>query len=70
MKSSEIDNKKGKDVDTMNKTIFICQLPQATQDTIRNQLVKAGFDSESIELAMNSRLCDLEDTIEINLNVA
>ena len=54
----------------MNKTIFICQLPTTTQDAIRNQLVNAGFDSESIELAMNSRLCDLEDTIEINLNVA
>lgn len=54
----------------MSKTIFICQLPQTTQDAIRNQLVKAGFDSESIELAMNSRLCDLEDTIEINLQEA
>ena len=51
----------------MNKTIFICQLPQATQDAIRRELVKAGFDSDDIEIAMNSRLCDLEDTIEINL---
>ena len=54
----------------MSKTIFICQLPEETQDAIRRELVKAGFDSESIELAMNSRLCDLEDTIEINLDVA
>ena len=50
----------------MSKTIFICQLPQATQDAIRNQLVKAGLSFEDIELAMNSRLCDLENTIEIN----
>ena len=67
MKSSEIDNNKRKEVDTMSKTIFICQLPQATQDAIRNQLVKAGLSFEDIELAMNSRLCDLSDTIEINL---
>ena len=54
----------------MNKTIFICQLPTTTQDAIRRELVKAGFDSESIDIAMNSRLCDLSDTIEINLNIA
>ncbi len=51
----------------MSKTIFICQLPEETQDAIRNQLVKAGFDSIDIEIAMNSRICDLEDTIKINL---
>lgn len=33
-------------------------------------MTKTGFDSNDIDIAINSRLCDLEDTIEINLNVA
>ena len=51
----------------MSKTTFICQLPQATQDTIRSELLNAGLDSNDIDIAMDGRLCDLEDTIEINL---
>ena len=51
----------------MNKTIFICQLPQATQDAIRRELVNAGLSFEDIEIAMDSRICDLSDTITIEV---
>lgn len=50
----------------MTKTTFINQLPQATQDAIRNDLQKKEIDHLNITLAMDSRLCDLEDTININ----
>ena len=51
----------------MKKTVYICQLSEADQQVIRNQLVNAGLSENDIEIAMDGRLCDLEDTIKINL---
>lgn len=42
-------------------TAYICTLPPAEkQEAIRKALENAGFSFEDIELAMNSRVCDVE----------
>lgn len=41
-------------------TAYICTLPAEKQEAIRKALENAGFSSEDIELAMNSRVCDVE----------
>ena len=41
-------------------TTYICTLPTIEQENIRKALELAGYDSEDIELAMNSRVCDVE----------
>lgn len=54
-------------------TKYVCQLPAEVIEDINIEVQKALYDiglrdkelSESIEAAMNSRLCDLEDTIDI-----
>lgn len=55
------------------KTTFIQSLPISTQNEIKKDLQKAlqgiTLDTsieEEIETAMGCRLCDLEDTININ----
>ena len=58
----------------MKATTFIHQLPQQTQDAIRKDvetyLKSEGFSGqelqESLENAMNSRLADLEEGIDIS----
>lgn len=45
-------------------TEFICTLPKDEQDRIHNALVDVGIDGDDLERAMNSRVCDLEDTIK------
>lgn len=47
-------------------TTFVCCLDSKTQKSIRRDLENLGLCAEDIALAMNSRLCDLEDTIDIN----
>ncbi|MBO9131431.1 hypothetical protein [Bacillus sp. 165] len=55
------------------KTTYIFQLPDAMRQDIHNEVQNAlyelGFRDEAlereIETAMESRLCDLEDTIDI-----
>lgn len=47
------------------KTRYIAQLPIETQHSIREELQTLGLKNEDIENAMASRLCDLEDTIDI-----
>jgi len=49
----------------MNKTIHICQLSVRYQDYIIRALTENGINKEDIETALNSRLCDLEDTINV-----
>lgn len=57
----------------MKTTIFICQLPQATQEEIKtdivNFLITEGYSQEKImeivNNAMDGRLTDLEDNIDI-----
>ncbi|WP_202595668.1 hypothetical protein [Pontibacillus yanchengensis] len=47
------------------KTTFIKRLPSATQKEIEKDLKEAGLRGEDLENGMNSRLADLEDTINI-----
>ena len=46
-------------------TRFVWELPAHVQREILSALVEAGIEPHDIERAMNSRLCDLEDTIDI-----
>lgn len=41
-------------------TTYICTLTSEEQNEIRKALEDMGLDSEDIELAMNSRVCDVE----------
>lgn len=47
----------------MNK--YICQLPQATKDRIWIDLWLTGLSVEDINRAMDRKLSDLNDTIDI-----
>lgn len=47
------------------RTSYIAQLPIEMQNEIKNKLINLGLCEEDIEKAMNSRLCDLEDTLEL-----
>ncbi len=47
----------------MLKTTYICQLPEKIRHEIAEELAKAGITDE---MAMNGRLCDLEDAINIS----
>ena len=46
-------------------TRFIYTLPQSIQQEIYLALLLAGIEGEDLELAMSSRVCDLEDTIDV-----
>lgn len=46
-------------------TKFIWTLPQDVQCEIRHALILAGIEGEDVERAMDSRLCDLEDAINV-----
>jgi len=49
-----------------DQTTFISTLPQITQDMIYNDLLcETNLTTEDIDTAMNSRLSDLSDTINI-----
>lgn len=47
-------------------TDYICTLNEVVQSTIRSELRSLGTSESDIELAMSSRLCDLEDSIDIS----
>lgn len=47
------------------KTKYIAQFPLEVQEKINEELIALGLNREDIERAMSSRLCDLEDTIDI-----
>lgn len=49
----------------MNKTIYICQLSAEYQAQIKQILAEKGINKEDIETALNSRLYDLEEVINI-----
>jgi len=60
----------------MNTTVFVSQLKEKTQEEIKSEIknhlfVNVGLGSyqeeyhEAIENAMSSRLCDLEEVIDI-----
>lgn len=46
-------------------TAYIWMLPQQVQQEIILALLMAGIDGDDIERAMDGRVCDLEDTIDI-----
>lgn len=56
------------------KTTYICQLPQQTQDAIKNDvethLISEGLNGQelqdAVQNALNGRLADLEETIDIS----
>jgi hypothetical protein len=48
------------------KTQYVRTLPQETQESIEKDLKAQQLNKEDIEAAMDSRLCDLSDTININ----
>ena len=43
--------------------MYIIQLPQVEQDEIRRTLESLGLDKDEIEIAMNSKVTDLEEVI-------
>lgn len=47
----------------MNKLSYITILSTDTQKSIKHELIKLGLSDDDIEMAMNGRLADLEDTI-------
>lgn len=57
----------------MKTTTFICKLSIATQEQIKNDITtflkSEGYTNkeiiENVEIAMNGRLSDLEETIDI-----
>lgn len=40
--------------------IYICQLPQEKQNQIREQLIQIGIIGDDLDLAMDSKLKDIE----------
>jgi SOS response regulatory protein OraA/RecX len=48
------------------KNVFIRTLSEEIQTKIKAELIQLGLDNEDIENAMDSRLSDLADTININ----
>jgi uncharacterized protein Smg (DUF494 family) len=51
------------------KTVFIHQLAEEVQNQIKAELNNLGFDQEDILNALDSRLSDLQDTIDISIYV-
>ena len=50
----------------MTSTILINQLSDDVQNNIINDLINLGLESEDIQTALDSRLSDLSDVININ----
>lgn len=49
------------------KTLFVNQVGSAVRAQIEAELKAVGLVPEDIETALDSRLCDLEDTIDMKL---
>lgn len=47
-------------------TRYIWTLSQEEQQLIYERLLMAGIDGEDVERAMDGRICDLEDTIDVS----
>lgn len=50
----------------INKSLYVNMLNASIQKTIIEELKRIGLDDQEIEIAITSRLYDLEDTIDIN----
>ena len=49
----------------MKSTMYISTMSITTQNSIQADLQSIGLGIDDVSTAMNSRLCDLEDTINI-----
>lgn len=47
------------------KTIYVNQISKEIQESVRQELVDLNLSTEDVNNAMDSRLCDLSDTIDI-----
>lgn len=47
------------------RTTYICQLPAKYQTQIRGELTEKGINKQDIETALDCRLCDLEEILNI-----
>ena len=45
---------------------YVCTLPKETQKQIYIALAKTGMSFDDVVRGMNSRLCDLADTIDLS----
>ena len=45
--------------------MYVCQLPENIQKEILNDLINAGISGTDLDNAMDSKLIDLEDTIDL-----
>ena len=50
-----------------SKTMHVCLLPQDIQDYILKTLQSQDLSEEDIQNAMDSRVCDLEDTFGLKI---
>lgn len=57
------------DIDTNDRFKYVSELSPDKQKKIRQQLKSAGVKGRDLQLAMNSRLVDLEDTISLKESV-
>lgn len=44
--------------------MYVAELNEEMQNKIREQLIAAGLDDEDIEIAMNSKVSDLEEIVK------
>ena len=49
----------------MSNTEYIELLPERVQREIAEELERVGIEGEDFERAMSSRVCDLEDTVDV-----
>lgn len=47
------------------ETRYICTLDSASQRKIASRLIAEGINGDDFQMAMESRLCDLADTISL-----
>ena len=52
-------------INAEDQTRYVASMDTETREQIRNLLILAELDNEYIDRAMDSRVCDLEDTIDI-----
>lgn len=48
-----------------NKKLYVCQLEKEKQIALENALKEMGLQGEELQDALDSRLEDLEDTLDI-----
>lgn len=49
----------------MNKTSYICTLPQNIQNKIRN-ILSLELSKNEIDIAVSGRICDIEELLNID----